>query len=112
MTRYLGLRATMVLMMLNGEEKSKPYLDVFLVWFRGVLFSYNYASAKALILAMKHVMEGPEFFVRNMDMANVRAQIGALTPSEKMVPYDLKDIDAEISQKGCTSGQIMKKSVL
>ncbi|GAB30761.1 glycosyl transferase [Acetobacter pasteurianus] len=93
MTRYLGLRATMVLMMLNGEEKSKPYLDVFLVWFRGVLFSYNYASAKVLILAMKHVMEGPEFFVRNMDMANVRAQIGALTPSEKMVPYDLKDIE-------------------
>lgn len=93
MTRYLGLRATMVLMMLNGQTKPKPYLHTFLTWFRGVLFSYNYASAKALLMAMENVMEGPEFFLRNMDMAAVRAEVGTLKPSEKMQPYDLKDVE-------------------
>lgn len=32
------------------------------------LFSYNYGSAKALCQAMDDFMQGPEFFVRNMDM--------------------------------------------
>ena len=93
MTRYLGMRATMVLMMLNGQQKAKPYISIFLTWFRGVLFSYNYASAKALLMAMRNVMEGPDFFVHNMDMASIRAEIGALTPSEKMQPYNLKDVE-------------------
>lgn len=93
MTRYLAMRATLVLMMLNGQQKPKPYVNVFLSWLKGTLFSYNYASAKALIIAMKNVMEGPEFFLRNMDMAGPRAEISALTPSEKMEPYNLKDIE-------------------
>ncbi|MGN6898186.1 hypothetical protein, partial [Neisseria sp. P0015.S002] len=52
------------------------------------LFSYNYASAQACRIAVEHVMQGPDFFLKNMDMAEVRQQIGSLLPSEKLIAID------------------------
>jgi galactofuranosylgalactofuranosylrhamnosyl-N-acetylglucosaminyl-diphospho-decaprenol beta-1,5/1,6-galactofuranosyltransferase len=46
--------------------------------------SYNYATAKAVTLAVKDVMEGPQFWHDNLDMSVKRAQINALRPSEKL----------------------------
>lgn len=42
----------------------------------------HYASAAAQLQAWRDVMEGPEFFEANADMANKRAEIGALSAPE------------------------------
>ena len=52
------------------------------------LTSYQYTSARAVSLAMRHVLAGPGFFREHLDMQAVRAEIGAWTPNEKMLPID------------------------
>lgn len=48
--------------------------------------SYNYASARAVTLAVRHVGCGPEFWLTNMDTAIVRAKISEFSGEEKMQP--------------------------
>lgn len=50
------------------------------------LLQLHYASAEAQLLAMKDVMEGPEFFDRNIDMSTRRATIKDITGNEAWQP--------------------------
>jgi len=93
LTRYLGLRATAILMLLEGDARVFSFIKMFQLWVMGSLCSYNYASAKALLLSMRHVISGPEFFHANMDMSAVRDEISAFMPSEKMEPMSLDGIE-------------------
>lgn len=52
------------------------------------LYSYNYSSAKAARFAVQHVMKGPDFFLRHMDMSELRGEIAQFASSEKMQPID------------------------
>lgn len=61
-------------------------------FFLGQLFSYNYSSAKAVTLALKDVMKGPEFWKSNIDMFEVRKLVTSLQPNEKMLPIKLDEI--------------------
>jgi hypothetical protein len=52
------------------------------------LLAYHYSSARAFTLALRHVAQGPAFFRENLDMAAVRAEIGAWQPAEKLQAID------------------------
>jgi GT2 family glycosyltransferase len=54
----------------------------------GQLLSYNYASAKACVMALNDVKEGPDFFRKNIDMVEVRRRISMLGPSERLEKMD------------------------
>lgn len=61
-------------------------LFVAIKFFLSAALSYNYATARAVTLAIRHVSQGPVFWVKNMDMSVIRAEIGSYVPSEKMQP--------------------------
>jgi galactofuranosylgalactofuranosylrhamnosyl-N-acetylglucosaminyl-diphospho-decaprenol beta-1,5/1,6-galactofuranosyltransferase len=66
------------------------------------LFSYNYASATSCLLAWRHVMEGPRFFVENIDLSSVRAEIQRAGAAEKLAPAarpdDLVVLDSDLGE--------------
>ena len=105
-TRYLSFRATMLVALLNGEQRVSAFIAIFLVWMLHTLCSYNYASAKALLLSMRHFMSGPDFFRDNMDMAAVRAEVSEFRPSEKMLPMSIEDI--EVSGEHVYEGRLRR----
>ena len=93
MTRYFGCRATLVLMLLNSQQGIRSYFSWLYLWFIGAMLSYNYGSGRAISLAVEHVLRGPEFFVKNIDTGSIRTEIADFSASEKMLPFDLSDIE-------------------
>lgn len=91
-TRYHLLAAVLQ----NNKKRAQKLLRNFSL---GQLFSYNYASAQACRIAAEHLMQGPEFFVNNMDMAAVRQQIGALLPAEKLQPIERGSLNIKYRPK-------------
>lgn len=86
LTAYLDARYHVVLALL-GERRAKSRI----MWVASRLFlkpltSYQYTSARAVTLALRHTLEGPEFFRKNLDLASVRAEIATWLPSEKLLP--------------------------
>ena len=57
-------------------------------------FSYNYASARVITLALADVAAGPDFWLDNLDMAERRAQIRGFSASEALVPIDRAQYNA------------------
>jgi GT2 family glycosyltransferase len=92
MTRYLAARATLTLMLLNSQSGFPAYANWLFKWFVGCLYSYNYASARAILLALTHVSaRGPTLFTDHMDMAAIRAEIAGFGAAEKMLPFETID---------------------
>lgn len=56
--------------------------------------SYHYESARAILHALEDVLSEPKFWEENVDMAEKRKQIAALTVSEKL----RQDLDVDISK--------------
>lgn len=80
-TRYFGFRATALLTMLTASEGRRATLMVllqFIRWTLTALFSYDYASARAVCWAMEDVLKGPRFFVDNLDTTAVRERLAGL----------------------------------
>lgn len=90
-TRYLGLRATLAVMLMHGGARRLRTLRVLLSWLFSSLFSYNYGSAEAILLAIRDVAKGPAFWRENMDNAAVRATLAPFNAEEKMQPICLAD---------------------
>ncbi|WP_415182274.1 glycosyltransferase [Phaeovulum sp.] len=92
-TRYLTLRSTLVLALLKSSRSKRRFLRMYRRLVRDCLYSYNYSSARAFTVAMQHVMRGPEFWRKNIDMIAVREELGRLCPGENMasitMPVDL-----------------------
>jgi galactofuranosylgalactofuranosylrhamnosyl-N-acetylglucosaminyl-diphospho-decaprenol beta-1,5/1,6-galactofuranosyltransferase len=84
MTAYLDSRYHLLHAVLSPENRSKLIRRLVNNHFFKPLMGYHYASARAFTLALRHVTQGPEFFRANIDIAPIRAEIGAWTPSEKM----------------------------
>ena len=92
--RYLDTRQ-IILQRLRQEKISSLSTVLFVCkLFSSALFSYNYASAKAVTFGLNHVMIGPKFWTENMDMSKIRPLIGSFTPAEKMEKVDLANISA------------------
>jgi len=87
-TAYLDARYHLAHALLAPNGSASRIFWVGSRLFLKALTSYLYTSARAVTLAMQHTLLGPQFFVDNIDMQAVRAQISSWTPSEKMLPID------------------------
>jgi hypothetical protein len=86
LTAYLDGRYHLMHLVLRPRQQAKMLRRLVNNQFLKPLFGYHYASARAFTLAVRHVTEGPAFFRNHMDLADVRAQIAAWQPAEKLQP--------------------------
>ncbi|WP_157271698.1 glycosyltransferase [Azohydromonas aeria] len=93
MTAYLDARYHLMHALLRERGAVRALLRVIKLRFVKPLAGYHYASAQALTLALRHVAAGPQFFRDHMDLAQVRTQIAALRPAEKLEPIDRAGLD-------------------
>lgn len=104
MTAYLDARYHILHALMAEDRNRDRLLRVARILFLKPLLAYHYASARAFTLALRHVTQGPQFFRDNMDLAQVRQQIGAWTPSEKMQPVDRRGLRLRGPRQGRESG--------
>ena len=86
LTAYLDGRYHLVHALMRERGRARMLRRLISNQFFKPLLGYHYASARAFTLAMRHVAQGPRFFIENMDLAKVRSQIATWTPSERMQP--------------------------
>ncbi|MBR0559407.1 glycosyltransferase family protein [Neokomagataea anthophila] len=91
LTRYLGLRSTLAIMLMTSDMPKQRVFRIMLSWFLSSILSYNYSSAQAIIQAVRDVSKGPEFWLENMDMSEIRAEFGPLNAEEKLTKVCLAD---------------------
>jgi hypothetical protein len=92
LTSYLDSRYHLLHAVLRERGGKKILKRLVSNQFAKPLMAYHYSAARAFTLAMRHVMEGPAFFRKNLDLADVRREIGAWQPSEKLQPFDRKGL--------------------
>ena len=100
MTAYLDARYHLVHAMLAPRGAATRIFWVGTRLFVKALTSYHYASARAVTLAIRHVLQGPTFFRQNLDMQAVRREIGGWTPDEKMRPVQRSDFELKGARLG------------
>lgn len=89
LTAYLDARYHLVLALLGDARQTARRLG----WVAGRLFvksltGYHYASARAVTLAITHVLEGPRFFREHLDLQPVRSEIAGWVPDERLKPLE------------------------
>jgi galactofuranosylgalactofuranosylrhamnosyl-N-acetylglucosaminyl-diphospho-decaprenol beta-1,5/1,6-galactofuranosyltransferase len=89
LTAYLDARYHLVLALVIDNGRPLRQLR----WVAGRLFikslcAYQYSSARAVTLALRHVLAGPEFFREQIDLQAVRSEIASWQPDEKLRPID------------------------
>jgi galactofuranosylgalactofuranosylrhamnosyl-N-acetylglucosaminyl-diphospho-decaprenol beta-1,5/1,6-galactofuranosyltransferase len=91
---YLDVRSHLIQGLL-GNIQTSPFKLALLTWrfFAASALSYNYATARAVILAVRDVLAGPDFFERYPDAANTRKEILEFAGLENMVAIDRARID-------------------
>jgi hypothetical protein len=95
LTAYLDARYHLVHAFVDRRGSASGVFWVGSRLFVKALTSYQYASARAVTLAMRHVLRGPAFFRDNLDMQAVRTEIASFQPSEKMGPIDRAALDVK-----------------
>jgi galactofuranosylgalactofuranosylrhamnosyl-N-acetylglucosaminyl-diphospho-decaprenol beta-1,5/1,6-galactofuranosyltransferase len=100
MTAYLDARYHLVLALIAERKTASRVFWIGSRLFLKALTSYHYTSARAVTLAMRHTLQGPEFFRDNLDLQAVRNEIASWTPSEKMVPLDRALYQVRGARKG------------
>jgi galactofuranosylgalactofuranosylrhamnosyl-N-acetylglucosaminyl-diphospho-decaprenol beta-1,5/1,6-galactofuranosyltransferase len=88
LTAYLDARYHLALALMLGQRVTRRIGFVAGRLFLKALTSYHYSSARAVTLAVRHVLQGPEFFRDNLDLKAVREEIAGWTPNEKLLPID------------------------
>lgn len=86
LTAYLDARYHLVLALAGERAVGSRIFFVASRLFLKPLTSYHWSSARAATLAVRHVTQGPRFFAENVDLQQVRAEIGGWQPSEKLQP--------------------------
>lgn len=66
-------------------------------FFLQAVLSYNYATARAVTLAVRHVTQGPGFWLQNLDTTSIRDEIGRFSADERMRPVKRADFDLRVS---------------
>ena len=87
MTVYLDMRYHLVAhLMFERLELSKVGLKKMMQgYFNRFNDAYHYESAEALLIAMEDVLRGERFWEDNLDLAQRRAELSALTVNERLV---------------------------
>lgn len=83
-TRYLGFRSGLVLSLLQSTRGASHFVRKYRRSVRKNLYSYNYSSARAVTLAAQHVIQGPDFWRRNIDMVAVLKELECVISEEKI----------------------------
>jgi hypothetical protein len=91
--RYLDSRQIIIQRLIQNNISGISTIGFMFKIYASALFSYNYASAKAVSFALAHVMKGPKFWTENMDMSKIRPLIGSFAPSEKMEKINLAEYE-------------------
>ena len=88
-TLYHDERAMLVINLMRNTPFLKIIKQYSKLYF-SELFSYKYASARAMHMAFRDVLNGPKFFSDNMDCANVRAILKPLNYEERLIDVNLE----------------------
>ena len=86
LTSYLDTRGHLVHNLLgtfSGSRRGKS-LRMIRNWFRRYALTYHYESANAVLDAVEDVMEGPDFWLENIDMRKRRSEILSCVKNEKL----------------------------
>ena len=86
LTSYLDTRGHLVHNLLgtfSGSRRGKS-LRMIRNWFRRYALTYHYESANAVLDAVEDVMEGPDFWLENIDMRKRRPEILSCVKNEKL----------------------------
>jgi len=88
LTWYLDFRSHMVhhLTVPSMESSAEKLIEMFDWFIERSLLNFHYERAETVLLAMQHVMEGPEFFANNADTAEIRTNIKAMVSQEVLRP--------------------------
>ena len=92
---YFDVRHRIILDMVLTNRGVYKTTRMLIKLFKQQLFSYNYASAMAVSLALEHVTRGPQFFVDNIDMKSVFPIFANFEPKEKLFPINREDYELE-----------------
>jgi hypothetical protein len=86
---YLDVRSHLMQGLL-GNFRTTPFKLALMTWrfFAASALSYNYATAKAVILGVRDVLAGPTFFEQFPDAANTRKEIAEFAGLEKLISID------------------------
>lgn len=95
LTRYLGLRSTLALILMTSDAGRLRIFRLVLDWLIHSLLSHNYGSAEAIVEAILDVSRGPKFWCENLDAAAIREKIKPLADSEKLYPMNIAKFDIE-----------------
>lgn len=95
LTAYLDARYHLVHALLASRGSGSHVFWIGSRLFVKALTSYHYSSARAVTLAMQHVLRGPDFFRDNMDMQAVRQEIAGWSADEKLRPIDRTAFDVK-----------------
>lgn len=91
LTRYLGLRSTLIDRILEFNLDKQTLVKIFTHSYLLSLLSYDYASAQAKIMAIKDILKGPKVFLNDMDASTVRKKISSISAPEKLNPCTNKN---------------------
>lgn len=84
-------------------------IRLYSTWLLTSLLSYNYASAKAVRMAMSNLLSGPRFWIDNIDIADIRAKIASFASSENMVTITRSDYELDMPGSDYSrSGQLFR----
>jgi len=100
MQNYLDTRYHLVHGIQFLDYSPKNILKRNFLYFLNQLMGYNYSSAKAINLAFEHVLEGPEFWKKNMDMSNIFPILGQISKDEKLEKLDVSELDCSYGTAG------------
>lgn len=89
MTAYLDARYHLLHALLRERGGLRVMRRLVNNQFFKPLLAYQYSSARAFTLALRHLRRGPGFFRDNLDLGAVRREIAAWQPSERLEPVDL-----------------------
>lgn len=90
---YLDVRSTMFLQLVMKDYRPGKIIRSVLRTLKRQIQSYNYASADSVVIAMLDFCSGPDFWLDNIDLHDVRNRILSLTPREELTPRE--DLTAE-----------------
>ena len=93
MTVYLFIRSHIVHHLTIPELNCSPMKILKMLWkhFSAYNNSYLYGTAACLNMAIKHVLEGPSFWEKNMVPVEILKKIKELSACEQSVPYTLEE---------------------
>lgn len=89
---YLDVRNHLLQKMTHMDAKEEECIKLLRDFFKSALYSYNYATARAISKAAFDVMKGHTFWLENMDTSEIRKEFHTLSQEEKMHKVIIPDV--------------------